>query len=546
MLGCVLEIHFTPSLFVKGDVMSLLHRVVLPALAVVGLGFLVACSSSSSHSTPPPSGGFSNTDFNGTYVFSISGSDSNGALSIAGAITACGCSNGSLSAGTVDVADSSGATGPVTITATGSGYSVNKDGTGTFKLALPLSTPIQYQFAFALTDAAHGLVSEYDSNGTGSGTIDLQPSSVTLSNASYAFSLSGAANVSTASDIPLGAAGAFTLSSSGLAGTADFNLYQTVQDFDVALSGSISAGSGTTPGTATFNSSFDTSEGFDVYAIDATHLKLIENDGSGVVLVGDLFSQPTATVPSGSLSFTMSGVSGTNPLAVGGTFSSDGSANFSGISEVVNNNGSVGTITSGIGGTFSAQPSGATYGRFLVDFTGFTGGGNFAAYPSSGGLLMLEVDSGAVGAGVTEGVAMTQNSPAGIVASQGYATNLTGGVVGGGEVDQIAQFNTGSSSLSSGTIYFNDDGAPDNYGLSSSSAYTSSEVTLDFNGNSEGVAYFGVDSATSLALGIDTTDVSLGVFEQQGSPTSTADVASRHLAMVKAAIRARAKKKKQQ
>jgi hypothetical protein len=528
--------------------MSLLNRVFLPALAVVGLGFLVACSSSSSHSTPPPSGGFSNTDFNGTYVFSISGSDTNGNLAMAGAITACGCSNGSLSAGTVDIVDSSGVVASAAaITTAGSGYAVNSDGTGTLRLGFTsTSGSIQYQFAFALTDAAHGLISEYDQNGTGSGTIDLQPSSVTLSNASYAFSLSGAANVSTASDIPLGAAGAFTLSSSGLAGTADFNLYQTVQDFDVALSGSISAGSGTTPGTATFNSSFDTSEGFDVYAIDATHLKLIENDGSGVVLVGDLFSQPTATVPSGSLSFTMSGVSGTNPLAVGGTFSSDGSANFSGISEVVNNNGSVGTITSGIGGTFSAQPSGTTYGRFLVDFTGFTGGGNFAAYPSSGGLLMLEVDSGAVGAGVTEGVAMTQNSPAGIVASQGYATNLTGGVVGGGEVDQIAQFNTGSSSLSSGTIYFNDDGAPDNYGLSSSSAYTSSEVTLDFNGNSEGVAYFGVDSATSLALGIDTTDVSLGVFEQQGSPTSTADVASRHLAMIKAAIRARAKKKKQQ
>jgi hypothetical protein len=530
--------------------MSLLHRLFLPTLAVAGLGFLVACSSSNS-STPPPSGGFSNSDLNGTYTFSVLGGDTNGELSIAGAITACGCSSGQISAGTVDITDSAAASGPVSIISSGSGYTVNADGTGTFKLGFSTSSGnIQYQFAFALTDAAHGVISEYDDNGTGSGTIDLQPNPVTLSNSSYAFSLSGATNETVDGEeepLPLGGVGAFTLGSSGVAGTADFNLDGTVYS-GASLTGSISAGSGTTPGSATFSSTGFATQKFDVYAIDATHLKLIENDGNAV-FVGDLFSQPSATISSGSLSFTMSGFDGSgNPLAVGGTFASDGNLNFSSGAEAINDNGNVTTSTSAFTGTFVAQPSGTTYGRFLVDMTGFTGGTDFAAYPSSGGLLMLEIDSSALGAGVSEGVAMTQNSPAGIVASQGYALNLTGGIVGGGELDQIAQFNTGSSKLSSGTVYFNNSGTPNNYGLSGSSNYTSSQVVLSFNGNSVGALYFGVDSATSLALGIDTSDVSLGVVEQQGTPSSTADVASRHLAMIKAAVRARAakSKKKQQ
>lgn len=527
--------------------MSLLQRVVLPTLTVLGLAFLIACSSSNNN-TPPPSGGFSNTDFNGTYVFSILGADQNGELAIAGAITACGCSNGSISAGTVDLTDSSGASGPIAITTNGSGYSVNKDGTGTFKLALPLSSgSIQYQFAFALTDAAHGVISEYDENGSGSGTIDLQQSPG-LSNGSYAFSLSGTTNEEVAGEeepVSLGGVGAFTLSSSSLTGTDDFNLDGTIYS-DESLTGSISAGSGTTQGSAAFASANFATQNFDVYAIDANHLKLIETD-SNAVFVGDLFSQTAATMPSGNLSFTMSGLDGTgNPLAVGGTFTSDGSANFGSGTEVINDNGNITTSTSPFSGTF---PAGNTYGRFAVAMAGFVGGTNFAAYPSSGGLLMLEIDSSAIGFGVSEGVAMTQNSPAGVAASQGYALNLTGGLTsasGGGELDQIAQFNTGSSNLSSGTVYFNEGGTTvQNYGLNSSSSYTTSQVTLSFNGGSEGVAYFGVDSATSLALGIDTTDVSLGVIEQQGSPTSTADIAGRHLAAIKAAVKAHAKKKKQ-
>lgn len=159
---------------------------------------------------------------------------------------------------------------------------------------------------------------------------------------------------------------------------------------------------------------------------------------------------------------------------------------------------------------------------------------------------MMEVDSG-LDALITAGAAIAQNSPAGIVTTQGYAMNLTGAdIANATELDQIAQFNTTSSNLS-GTINYNDFGITTNsYGLGSSSNYTSGQVVLDFNGGNEGALYYGVDSANSLALGIDSSDVSLGLIEQQGSPSSTADVAPRHLAMMKAVARARAAKKKQQ
>jgi Lhr-like helicase len=296
---------------------------------------------------------------------------------------------------------------------------------------------------------------------------------------------------------------------------------------------------------------------FSVYAIDATHLKLIENDGKAV-LVGDVFSQPTATFPSATLSFTMADVdvNTQTALAVGGTVNSDGSSMLTSGAEDFNNAGTIdnGTTTStAFSGSFVASPSSNTNGRFQVSLSNFLGGGVFAAYPSSGGILMLEIDSG-LGAGITGGVAMAQSSPTGLVASQGYGMNLTGiDIVNGTGLDQVAQFDTTSSNLTHGTIFYNDFGIanPNDYGVSNSSTYTpgsggTGEAVLNFNGGSEAAVYYGVNSTTSLALGVDSGDVSLGVIEQQGSPTSTADVAQRHLALLKASALAHAARKKKQ
>lgn len=559
--------------------MSLLHRVFLPTLAVVGFAFLVACGGGTNNNVPPPSGGFSDTNFSGTYTFSIAGSDAAqssvgilgpssalGPYSMAGSITACGCSKGQITGGTVDIIDSTGIiAAAVPINPSASAYKVNPNGIGTMTLNMGSQIP-PLNLTFVLSDAAHGLISEYDQNAAGSGTIDLQPTTVTLPDGSYAFSLSGGTattNSSTGatSTTTIGLVGGFTLASGTItAGTVDLNNNGSPSTA-MALSGSVSTGTGTSPGSAmlTFTSTGgSTTLHLDVYAIDATHLKLVEHD-TQAVLAGDVFSQPSASIPSATLAFTMAGFdSGGNPLVLGGTVASDGAGTLSSGSEDVNDNGTIdnnSTSPSSFTGAYTLSPSGNTNGRFQVAMSStFAGGTNFAAYPSSGGILMLEVDTAGVlgqGGGITAGTALAQNSPAGVVASQGYATNLTGAdVANGTELDQIAQFNTTASKFSSGTIYQNDFTVGLNsYGLGSGSNFTSGptgEVILNFNGGSEGALYYGVNSTTSLALGIDGSDVSLGVFEKQGSPTSTAEVAAQHLAMIKAAVRARAAARKQQ
>jgi hypothetical protein len=528
------------------------------SIAIFALAFLVACGGSGSNtSTTPPSGGFSNSDFNGTYTFSVTGVDANasdnlGALTIAGTITAGG--NGAISAGNVDITDTTGPGSNIAINTSGSGYKVDTDGTGTLTLSIPTSEGnVPYIFAFALTDAAHGVISEYDTNGTGSGTIDLQPSPVVLATTPYAFSLSG----SDRSSASLSAVGAFTLNSSGTitAGIEDYN-HAGAPSTGLSLTGGVSVGTGTAPGTATLDTTFGNLT-FDVYAIDATHLKLIESDGLAV-LAGDVYTGAT-NVPSGTLAFTVAGLDASDqPFAAGGFVSSDGASNLSNGAEDINDDGTVdgGTSTSyAFGGSFVASPSGS--GRYAIALSGFQGGTNFAAYPSSGGVLMLEIDNSTLYEPTTAGVAMVQASGAtGLSASQGWVMNQTGSdIANGTELDQIAQFDTTSSNLTSGTIFQNDYGIanPSDYGISGSSTYaaggssaSTGVATLNFNSGSEQALYYAVSSSASLVLSADTSDVSIGSFQLQGSPSSTSDVTQRHLTMLKATMKPHAAKRKKQ
>ena len=153
---------------------------VLAALAV-----LMGCSSTNK-AAPPPTGGFSNTNLSGTYVFSTSGTDSGGDfLTMVGSFTACGCSGGTISAGSVVMNDPAfifTAPAPAFTISEGS-YSVGVDGRGTASLTTSTATPFGTStivLDFVLTSSQGGLVSEFDNNGSGSGTLDLQ-SSVTQS-----------------------------------------------------------------------------------------------------------------------------------------------------------------------------------------------------------------------------------------------------------------------------------------------------------------------------------------------------------------------------
>src|ERR1700689_4307664 len=106
--------------------MSLSHRIILP-VAIFSLALLVACGNNGAPN--PNKNGYTNSDLNGTYVISFSGSDVNteteSFFAIAGAIIADG--NGNITGGSVDINDANlGGAGVFTAQAlSASNYTIN-------------------------------------------------------------------------------------------------------------------------------------------------------------------------------------------------------------------------------------------------------------------------------------------------------------------------------------------------------------------------------------------------------------------------------------
>jgi hypothetical protein len=467
---------------------------------------------------------------------------------MAGSLTACGCPAGTISAGTVDLADNSG-TAPAAVIGSNSKYSISKDGRGFAQLMITptVGTAFEVDVDFVLTSSSHGLITRFDGGGTGSGTVDSQSlvAQATLVNFPFAYSLSGADPAGN----PLAQVGAFMLDGSGNiltsganAGVADTTIYSlatltATPSPEKPLSGFVQVGTGTAPGPARLSTSFGILN-FDVYVVDSSHLKLIENDGKEI-LVGDVFTQTSDTIPAGNLVFSMVGPDPSgNPFAAAGVMVSDGTSLIPSGAEDLNDNGNVdfgSTTPQAFTGGFGATGG----GRFAMTLTNFVGGTNFAAYPSSGGLLMLEIDSGA-GSGVTGGVALAQTSGAAIAASQGYGMNLTGvDLFNGVGLDEIAEFKTTSSNMT-GLIDANDGGGLNTSNLNGS--YTAGSnglgsATFSNSTTPTGIFFYTVDNSTAFALSTDSTAVEIGLFETQTTPTQSALEGPRAIAMMGALVR---------
>jgi hypothetical protein len=191
-------------------------------LTLFGLTFLAACGGSSSSSIPAEhsSSDFGAGSLNGTYVFSSTGLDLSTEplfLMMVGSLTANG--SGGITRGTVDLIGAKvGVSSPAAQPITGGSYSVGTDGRGQISFdTTSRAGAVTITLDFVLTSSSHGLVTEYDSNGTGSGTIDLQ-SAITQSQlaGSYAFGVSGTGANGTS---PIATVGAFTLDSTGAVST---------------------------------------------------------------------------------------------------------------------------------------------------------------------------------------------------------------------------------------------------------------------------------------------------------------------------------------
>ena len=517
-------------------------------LSLSNLLFLAACGNNTGgvSPTPPPTGNFSTSDLNGTYVFSVSGLDQNNGAPYAmvGTFTANG--SGTITAGTLDINDASEFSTPAAnASISNSSYSIGVDGRGEATLVTNISGLGNLTFGFVLSTSSHGLVSELDAFGSGSGTLDLQASGVTPSG-SYAFSLSGATSTNGS---PWATVGNFTLSGQAIAGLDDFNEDGT--PFQAAtLGGSLVLNSSGGPATmldVTSSGGGQVFSGtFDAFAIDATHLKLIEMDPTAT-LEGDAFTQTSPTISAGTLAFTISG----SGFAAGGFMVTNGSGGITGTEDYNASDGTnISSQTSPV--PFTASYSASNPGRYtLNDFASFVGGGSYAAYPSSGGILLLENDSG-----ISVGAAFPQTAGATFAASQGYGLNLSGinlteseSLGTTVEVDDIAEFTAASGGALTGIINENSspEGAPvtpnpptggitltqgtygaiDSTGRFGFSAAASNNNVSTLEGGLT-LTLYSVDGVTFPFVELDSGQVSTGVIVLQSPSSSSSAVAQPH------------------
>ena len=514
-------------------------------LAVFALSFLVACGGGGNGTVTnpiaPPTGSFSATSLNGTYVFSVSGVDQNNGApyAILGTLIANG--SGKITGGTLDINDSAEFTSPAagaTINNNGF-YSVTADGRGQATIGTNISNFQNLTFDFVLSSSSHGLITEFDSFGSGSGTLDLQASNTTPTGA-YAFSLSGASSSGT----PWAAVGNFAISGASVTGLEDLAEGPLLAYTNQPLTGSLALTSSNGPATTLTTTAFNGL--FDVFAIDSTQLKFIEMDNTAT-LSGDAFAQTSTALPTGNLSFTLLGATSAGaPFAAGGIMSnSSGAGGAVTGTEDYNSDGSLSSATTP--GPFSATLTADGVGRYtLGGFATFVGGSSYAAYPSSGGLLLLEIDSG----GITVGAAYAQTAGATFAASQGYGLNLSGTNLGAAtgsiqEVDDIAEFTANSNATISGVLdeNFSPGGSPQsglplvtsgsNFGAIDTSGRYGLSVAVGNNNVSslEGgltLTFYAVDGTTFPFIESDSGQVATGVIVLQNPSAATPALSKSH------------------
>jgi hypothetical protein len=545
--------------------MSLRNRLILPII-FSSLAVLAACGGGSSNPpiNPPPSGSFNNGNLSGNYVFSVTGTASSGDfVTIMGAFTADG--KGNIASGGVLDQNSTASNGLILDTITSGTYNVGSDGRPTGNPSLPTglltlqTSSDTFQFDYVLTSSTHGLVTQFETLGSASGTLDLQANvtQADIAGRSYAFNFTGSSGAgndvcgfsASGAPVPFATVGAFTLDASGIvvSGVEDFNNNcSSSGSTNLAITGGDIDLMTTFPGTAALTTGTGASAityTFDVYPIDATHLKFIEID-TAPMLAGDAFTQ-TSSIPTGNNVFTMAGFdmdpSVGGPFTAAGIFNFDSNGNILSDSvEDINDAGLPGQFGSVAGGpAITAISSPLTGGRTEITFvTGFVNGNDgiacssnciFAAYPSSGGLQMLEIDDG----GMTNGIAYAQSATT-LASGEGYGMNLSGVTTNSAE-DDIAEFTNNNGNFS-GIIDINDQGATSFKNTFSASYAADSTVAgrgvVTPTTNGFFLTTYVVDGSTTVAVSSDNNFVGLGALVQQNS-SAKSNVVANHLAVLR-------------
>lgn len=471
----------------------------------------------------------SNAMLNGTYVFSVGGTDSSGTYAAAGAIVADG--NGNITGGEQDYSDESVQAGPDPVAGT---YAIGPDGRGSITLHVAnenLPNNGVETFGIALTSSTHALIIQFDGTATSSGQLEAQSASAldpaSISGA-FAFTAQG---TDLSGRVPLVHGGVLTLSAA--TGTITGGTYY-VNDggstISSATTGTLTAPDAFGRGTLTLSISAN----FVYYAVQGQVLRLIENDfpylAAGGVMVGQGPAGTSGTFTNASLtgSYVFSEAGGTSfgPLALAGQFSADGAGAFtSGVADV--NDAGVVTfapITGTTRYTIAADGVGtlnlprsvdqaasvSTLLFFmvspdinLIDPTSPGGGG---------GALVMDYDPGAIASGsiVPQSAGTFEGN---------YAVNLQY-VTSAAESDWIGQAVAAGGTLT-GTVDVNDSGLTV-AGLGLSGTFTADAANpgrwtgaFTANGKTRTISYYRVSDKALIIADMDALAVGIGLLGKQ-------------------------------
>jgi hypothetical protein len=491
----------------------------------------------------------------GQYAFQYAGSDftSGLPLDVSGSIVTSGSptsTSGTITGGEVDI--NSGLAGVATgVAVTGGTYNLtagSATGTSDGRVSLTVlvnsnSTTISsFTFQVALTTNQHGLLIDFDSFGTGSGTIDAQNinSFAGSLNGNYVFSFSGLdPNL-----FPVFAAGAFTANGGSIPvnptnaptntqDIVDQNLTTPIITNDISLNGTYSPADNFGRGQVALISTPLGTLTFSYYMIDQTHANLLEIDsGSTAALVsGQVYSAPTnATALTGGVAFTAGGSSGGsqfNPYVIGGVFPVTGTTIGTGGLLDINTSSKTQTATPITSGRYTNSTASSNVpGRYTLSLTTSKGTIEFAAYTTTiNTALLVQIDTNTNG---STGTAYQQTSPVALLGS--FSTNLTGvgesKTLGSFEQDVSGQVvlgaNSGTPVVSSGTFDLNSGASgpvmlPLNTSKSSFKAPAGNRGTavLQTANGPFNLTYYLVSPTTALYIDTDANRVASGVFLDQ-------------------------------
>jgi hypothetical protein len=504
----------------------------------------------------------------GQFVIQLSAKNSsNGPYALGGVISGDGIGN--ITSGAFDLADASGnASGSVRVISP-STYSIGSDGRGqvtlqfntnTLGISFGVSGSITLSVVFATPK--HALLSETDSFGSGTGTLDSQNATDLASfvngtglNGVYSFKLSG---VEAATPNPgYFVAGVVSIHSSTSSYTetaystdqSDNGVITSVQS-PIPYSHSGQAGGGALNNGELPLFSVDlglpTQFNLDAWLIDANHFAITDwrdsaNGTPPVIVAGDLTLQPSSPSVSGTYAFTEAGATTrtttpAQPQVAGGVFTC----------------GSTGTldVTSLSGTPVNNQPISAACtapangrGVITISAAGSTGVSQFAAYPTfDQGLYLIELDGGAAGTSGPSGAGValqqTLSTPISNSALSGkYASNFLASTPLGSQNFAAQTISDGAATIS-GTAdvsSFNATAIP-SVSIPSSNAALTGTFTAGTNGrfplmltitpaagqptpeftNINPVCYI-VDANTCLLLGLDATAPGTGILQLQNT-----------------------------